>query len=72
MNIEKIKILSNKYQTIQKLQLPNILVTQLHLLHALYQVYHISSILHVIDVIELPKHQVTVIFELSEICLKGF
>ena len=27
MNIEKIKILSNKFQTVKKLQVPNILVT---------------------------------------------
>ena len=31
-----IKILSNKFQTVQKLQLPNVLVTLLHLLHAIY------------------------------------
>ena len=36
INIENIKILSNKFQTVQKSQLPNVLVTQLHLLHAIY------------------------------------
>ena len=36
MNSEKIKILSNKFLTVQKLQLPNVLETLLHLLHAIY------------------------------------
>ena len=34
--------------------------------------YDMSIMLHVTDLIELPKYQVTEIFELFEICLKGF
>ena len=36
INIEKIKILSNKFQIVQKFQLPNILVNLLHLFHTIY------------------------------------